>query len=137
MDKLQMGCTNNQYPVFINITNAQLTSISKQQKKMRKYIKMTHHMNTGNLIIKLMPLMNHKAAYLNLAKVFQWLVALIDISYTNKLAIVREILNFGFRSFKQPNKAYKPRFCPKAVWPTIIFKFGFFKEITWLRVDAK
>lgn len=136
-DELQVGRTNNQYIVFLNVTNAQLTSISKQQGKIGKHIRMTHHTATGDLIIKLMPSVDHEAAHLDLAELFQGLVAQMGISHANRLAAVGGTTYFGPGSSKQADTAYKPRFRPRAGWPTIVFESGLSKGIARLRVDAR
>lgn len=136
-DELQVGRTNNQYIVFLNVTNAQMSSISKQQGKIGKHIRMTHHTDTGDLIIKLMPSVDHEAAHLDLAELFQGLVTQMGISHANRLAAVGGTTYFGPGSSKQADTAYTPRFRPRAGWPTIVFESGLSEGIARLRVDAR
>lgn len=135
--ELHLGRTNNQYIVFLNVTNAQLARISKQQGKIGKHIRMTHHIDTGDLIIKLMPSVDHEAAHLDLAELFQGLVAQMGISHANRLAVVGGTTYFGPCSSKEADTAYKPRFRPRAGWPTIVFGSGLSEGIARLRVDAR
>lgn len=136
-DELQAGRTNDHYFVSLNVTTAQLTSLAKQQAKIGKHIWMTHHTNTGDLIIKLMPSVDHKAAHLDPTKLFQGLVTQIGILHANRLAAVGGTRYFGLGSSQEADSAYKPRFRPRAGGPTIVFGSGFSEGLARLRVDAR
>lgn len=98
---------------------------------------MTHHTETRDLIIKLMPSVDHETAHLDLAKLFQGLVAQMGISHANRLAAVGETRYFGPGSSKEADTTYKPRFRPRAGWPTIVFESGLSDEIARLRVNTR
>ncbi|MCJ1341883.1 hypothetical protein MMC31_000061, partial [Peltigera leucophlebia] len=52
-DELRAGQTNNQYLVFLKVTKTQLTNMDKRRADIGKHIRMEHHTDTGDLIIKL------------------------------------------------------------------------------------
>lgn len=70
-DELRAGRTNNQYLVFLKVSSTQLTDMDKQRAKIGKHIRMDHHIDTGDSIIKLMPSERHVSAYITLADEIQ------------------------------------------------------------------
>lgn len=136
-DELQAGRTNDQYLVFLKVTDTQLTNMDQQRAKIGKHIRMTHHTDTGDLIIKLMPSLAHEAAHLDLAELFQGLMSQMSISHANRLAAIGGTRCFGPGSSKEADTAYKPRSRPQAGWPSIVFESGLFEGLPRLRVDAR
>ena len=136
-DELRAGRTNNQYLVFLKVTNAQLTDIDKQRAKIGKHIRMEHHTETGDLIIKLMPSEERQSAHITLAdeikdNEIQW-----GIPRENRLKDLGATKFFGSGSSKEADTAFRPISRPIGGWPTIVFESGLSEGLARLRVDAR
>ena len=136
-DELRAGRTNNQYLVFLKVTNTQLTDMDKQRAKIGKHIRMEHHTDTGDLIIKLMPSEKHQSAHISLAeemieKQINW-----GIPRENRLKGLGGTTFHGPSSSKEGDTAYRPISRTIGEWPTIVFESGLSEGLARLRVDAR
>ncbi|MCJ1350018.1 hypothetical protein MMC31_008261, partial [Peltigera leucophlebia] len=82
--------------------------MDKQRAKIGKHIRMTHHTDTGDLIIKLMPSENHNAAHLTLAGTFHGKVFQMGIPRVNRLKPLGGTTFFGPGSSKDADTSYRP-----------------------------
>lgn len=136
-DELRADRTNNQYLVFLKVTNTQLTDMDKQRANIGKHIRMEHHTDTGDLIIKLMPSEKHQSAHITLAdeiqeKEMQW-----GIPRENRLKGLGGTTFSGPVSSKEADTAFRPISRPIGGWPTIVFESGLSEGLARLRVDAR
>lgn len=137
-NELQAGRTNEQYLVFLHVKNNQLAKIDHKRASIGKHIRMTHHTDTNELIVKLMPSGKHESAHLSLAQELIYELIHIGISRENLLAPVGGIRCSGPSSSKEADSAYKPLSRRQENgWPTIVFESGLSEGLTRLRVDAR
>lgn len=74
------------YLVFLSVIKNQLAKIDHKRTSIRKHILMTHHKDTNELIVKLMPSVEHESARLSLVRRFVHEESQMDISFENILA---------------------------------------------------
>jgi hypothetical protein len=65
--RLQEGTSNQQYLVFRPIIEVDLAKIDNKRNDIGKHTRMTHYIDTGLLVVKLMPSENHQSAHLSLS----------------------------------------------------------------------
>lgn len=100
---------------------------------------MTHHTDTNELIVKLMPSGEHETAHLSLAEALNRELDHISTSFENLLVPVEGSSRCsGPSSSKEADSSYKPisrRY--KNDWSTIVFESGRFEGLGRLRFDAQ
>lgn len=137
-NELQAGSTNQQYLVFLHVTNDQLAKIDHKRASIGKHIRMTHHTDTNALIIKLMPSVEHELAHTCLADQLTYQLIRMGISFDGLLSNMAGSRCSGPSSSKEADAAYKPECRDHAIdWPTLVFESGLSEGLARLRVDAR
>ncbi|KAF2194874.1 hypothetical protein K469DRAFT_706356 [Zopfia rhizophila CBS 207.26] len=135
--KLQAGRSNQQYLVFQGVTKRDLNEIDRERASIGKHTRMTHYADTNELIVKLMPSVEHELAHLTL-------VRKLDAAVIGMGLPVESLIPLGGTKFSGPNfskegdSAFKPLSrVQKADWPTLVFESGLSESLSRLRIDAR
>jgi len=138
---LQKGRTNQQYLAFRGVTEDSLAKIDCKRASIGKHMRMTHYVDTGDLIIKLMPSAEHEAAHIELA--FKFRVRFLTMGLPDDCLYGQGATRFlgqsnGQRSSIEGDSAFKPSDARpnKHDWPTIVFESGLSETLNGLRHDA-
>jgi len=132
-DKLQKGDSHQQYLVVRGITEETLAKLDC----LGKHVRVGHNMDTGLLIMKLMPGVDHEETHLLFSHQFMDKLRPMGVSFADIIPVGAGRF-YGRRSSKEGDSAFKPR-SRRLIkdWPTIVFESGLSESLAKLRSDAK
>lgn len=137
-NELQAGSTNQQYLVFLHVTNDQLSKIDHKRASIGNHIRMTHHTDTNVLIVKLMPSVKHELAHTYFTDQLTYQLIQMGIKFDGLLSNMAGSRCSGPRSSKEADAAYKPICRDHEIdWPTLVVESGLSEGLARLRVDAR
>lgn len=106
-NELQAGIISQQYLVFLHVTNDQLAKIDHKRATIGKHIRMTHPIDTNELIVKLMPSGKHELGHTSLADQVTYQVIQMDNPLDGMLNMQDNRCS-GPSSSKEADSSYKP-----------------------------
>jgi hypothetical protein len=105
-DKLQAGDSNQQYLVFMSVTEDDLVKIDRARHSIGKHTRMAHYTDTNLLIVKLMPRASHEVAHANLTA--DLVVKIIGMGMSRReLCCLGATRFYGPTFSKEGDSAYK------------------------------
>ena len=135
-DALRDDDTTGQYLVFLGVTKDHLAQIDRQRTKTGKHTRMTHYMDTRELIIKL-PTAKHEAAHLSFGGKVNRKLEGMGLPEDSLYGIGATTF-VGSSSSKEGDSTYKPLCRTREEdWPTLVVEAGYSEKLAKLRADAE
>ena len=122
----------------ISFFSTSQAKIDHKRASIGKHIRMTHHTDTNELIVKLVPSGKHILAHTSLADHLTYGQFQMGFSVRNLLLNMQSTRCSGPSSYKEADSSYKPG-CHdhENDWPTLVFESGLHEGLARLRVDAR
>ena len=132
------GTTDLQYLALENVSEEDLAIIDMARASIGKHIRITHHADSGRLIVKLMPSIKHQAPLLLFSEKLVFKIRTMGVP-RNELYPVGATRYKGLRSSREADTAYKPLPARNGEydWPTLVFESGLSESLARLRTDAQ